>query len=462
MCGSSPSRRAALLVVFALASLLALAPASPAATPEPYQAGDYGGFRNILPPGENGLATATEIADFQLAFNCREQSPDPDLCPPLNYPAHAIDQLDMYGDLVYNTPGITAAELSDFFKDASFGVPAGQVERTYSPPLRCVPTCDVVIQRDSGFGVPHIYGDTRDATLYGAGYVAAEDRLFFMDVLRHAGRGTLSGFAGGNNKGMDRDTFTGAPYKEDDPLTPTVNEDELQFQFDMADDVYGAEGTQLQTDVQSYIDGVNGYIIEARLNPTKMPGEYALIGEVLQDWSVTDPIATASLIGGILGKGGGNEVGSAQVLAEAQKRFGGSSGRGVWGDFRRAEDPEAPTTARNVSFPYEVPRGIRPEAVAMPDYGSVVDWNPETGGGAPLSASSAAPARTSSPTTSADTSSSSSARRARRGAARERLAAARPSFRPSRALAGCSSSRRRTRTRCSSPPASRSRASRSP
>ena len=86
-----------------IASLMALPSLSLAAAPEPYQAGDYGGFRSILPPGTNGLATATQIADFQLAFSCREQSPDPDVCPPLNYPAHAIDQLDMYGDLVYNT-----------------------------------------------------------------------------------------------------------------------------------------------------------------------------------------------------------------------------------------------------------------------------------------------------------------------------------------------------------------------
>jgi acyl-homoserine lactone acylase PvdQ len=395
-----------------MAVLFVLGPAAaPAATPEPYQAGDYGGFRNILPPGENGLATGPDIAAFQLALQCRDQSPDPSTCPPLNYPAHSIDQLDMYGNLVYNTPGITAAQIGDFFKDASFGVPAGHVERTYSPPLRCTPTCDVVIVRDSDHGIPHIYGDTRDATLYGAGYVAAEDRLFFMDVLRHAGRGELSGFAGGANKSMDRDTFTGAPYKEDDPSTPLVNEDELQLQYDMADDVYGAEGTRLQQDVQSYVDGINGYILEARVNPTKMPGEYALIGRTLDDWKVTDPIATASLIGGILGKGGGNEVDSAQVLAEAQKRFGGGAGTGVWGDFRRAEDPEAPTTVRGQSFDYEVPRGINKEAVAMPDAGSVVPWNPETGGGPviPASASSTRTSKTSStsPTTTTTTTTTS-------------------------------------------------------
>src|SRR5919109_3567711 len=217
---SSFARRAVVLTA-TMAALFVFGPSvASGASPEPYQAGDYGGFRNILPPGENGLATDTDIAAFQFALQCRQQSPDPSGCPPLNYPAHSIDQLDMYANLVYNTPGITAAQISDFFKDASFGVQAGHVERSYSPPLRCTPTCDVVIVRDSDHGIPHIYGDTRAATLYGAGYAAAEDRLFFMDVLRHAGRGELSGFAGGANKSMDRDTFTGAPYKEDDPATP--------------------------------------------------------------------------------------------------------------------------------------------------------------------------------------------------------------------------------------------------
>jgi acyl-homoserine lactone acylase PvdQ len=281
---------------------------------------------------------------------------------------------------VYETPGLTAAQVTEFFKDNSFGVRSGEEERVYSPPLLCTPLCSAVIVRDSNHGVPHIYGDTRYATIYSAGYASAEDRLFFMDVLRHTGRGELSGFAGGRNKGMDRSTFMNAPYKKDDPNT-SVNEDELQFQFDMADDVYGEEGVQLQQDTQAYVDGVNGYILEARVNPAKMPGEYALVGRLLEDWQVTDPLATASLIGGIFGKGGGDEVDSAEILKAAQERFGSGVGRGVWGDFRSAVEPEAPTTVRGQAFPYQVPRGIDSRAVAMPDRGSVVNWNPESGSG---------------------------------------------------------------------------------
>ena len=109
--------------------------------------------------------------------------------------------------------------------------------------------------------MPHIYGDTRADTIFGAGYASAEDRLFFMDVLRHAGAGQLSGFAGGANKAMDADVWATSPYTEAD----------LQQQVDQADDLYGAEGAALQQDLADYVAGINQYISEARLDPTKMP-----------------------------------------------------------------------------------------------------------------------------------------------------------------------------------------------
>ena len=58
-------------------------------------------------------------------------------------------------------------------------------------------------------------------------------------------------------------------------------------------------------------------------------------------------IATAALIGGIFGKGGGNELGSAVALEEAKDRFGGAAGEQAWRDFRRQDDPEAPTTVKS-------------------------------------------------------------------------------------------------------------------
>jgi hypothetical protein len=334
--------------------LLGAAGTARAAPPDPlpFRANDAGGFRNILPPGQGTTDNGAEIAAF-LATGAR--------------PRHNDDQLNMYEDLVYASPGLQASGIDDFFKDASFGVRPGDVERNYTPQclLPTAPSsaaCEQVrILRDSGFGVPHIYGSTRSGAMFGAGYVAAEDRLFFIDALRHAGRAELSSFAGGANIEMDREVWRDTPY----------NESELRRQYEMGDDVYGAEGAQLQEDVRDYVAGINQYIAEARLNPTKMPGEYAAIGRPTgpTNWRVTDVISTASLVAGIFGKGGGREVDSALVLEDARQRFGKRKGKRVWQDFRSANEPEAPTTVRKTKFPYEkVPRKVRGRA--LPDPGT--------------------------------------------------------------------------------------------
>src|SRR3954447_5585982 len=171
------SLAAALLVALA-ASTAALGAA------EPYRQGDFGGFRNILPPGENGFDNAAQLAAFEAGGT---------------YPAHANDQLAMYGDLVHVAPNLKAADIDKYFKDGSFGVKPDDVERTYSP------RSDVTILRDRGFGTGHVYGDTRSGTMFGAGYIAAEDRLFLIDVLRHLGRAQLTAFAGGAQGNRDFD-----------------------------------------------------------------------------------------------------------------------------------------------------------------------------------------------------------------------------------------------------------------
>jgi acyl-homoserine lactone acylase PvdQ len=321
---------------------------------QPYGAGDGGGFWNILPPGQNGHANAADIATFLAAC-----PPPKTNCPSAPRPNHSSKELGMYADLVYASPGLSQADIPKFFKDATFGVKEGEAERTYSP------RDDVTIVRDAGFGVPHIYGTTRAGTMFGLGYVGAEDRLFVMDALRNAGRAQLSAFAGGaaGNRAQDHTQWELAPYTETD----------FQRQYDLGDEVYGAAGAALQDDVTNYVAGINQYISEARLNPLKMPGEYAAIGKPgPEDWKVTDVIATASLIGGIFGKGGGDELDSALLLQNAQRRFGSRRGKRVWRDLRTAEDPEAPVTVARKRFPYRVePRKLRAGGVALPDRGSV-------------------------------------------------------------------------------------------
>jgi acyl-homoserine lactone acylase PvdQ len=346
-------RRRKLAKITATAALMLSALATPAfAQVQPYGTNDYGGFRNILPPGQGKTVNAADAAAFLGSATL---------------PAHYNDQSAMYEDLVFATPGLSAAQIDQYFKDGSFGVKSGDVERTYQPNPISHPGLTIV--RDN-FGVPHIYGATRSDVMFGTGYAGAEDRLFFMDVLRHAGRAKLSSFAGPSNRAMDAEVWDNAPYTEQD----------LQRQYDLADEVYGAEGTQLQHDVDDYVAGINQYVAEAIVTPAlKMPAEYAAIGKPLQPWKVTDVIATASLIGGIFGKGGGGELGNAEVNSAAKARFGAGPGEGVWADFRQANDPEAPTTVHGQSFPYQDRTGVDPDAVAIPKPGSLVDGSPDDG-----------------------------------------------------------------------------------
>src|SRR4051794_32709995 len=334
-------------------ALLALAPAAASAqlpiggspggpAPGAYREHDAGGFLNVLPPGENGLANAFDLAAFE-ANQTR--------------PANFDDQLPLYRDLLTGYPQLTTAKLTDYYKDASFGVKPEDVVRTYSP------RDDVTIERDR-FGVPHVYGSTRAGAEFGLGYATAEDRLFFLDVFRHVGRGELSSFAGGTpgNRAFDHLVWTVAPYTEAD----------LQRQIDAPRPGFEKEGELLRGDLAQYVAGINQYIAEARMDPSKMPGEYAAIGRPQgpDDWKGTDTVATALVVGAILGVGGGGELASARALEAARARFGVRRGGRVWRDFRFADDPAAPTTVRGARFPYPDRRGPR-RGLALPDPGSV-------------------------------------------------------------------------------------------
>ena len=132
----------ALVVAGAVVCLAIPARAAAGVPVGPYGTNDAGGFRNVLPAGENGLDSATQLAEFELTGT---------------YPPHFADQLPLYANLLYASPTLTREQIPSYFKDATFGVKEGDVASTESP------RADVTIQRDSSFGVPHIYGSTRGA-----------------------------------------------------------------------------------------------------------------------------------------------------------------------------------------------------------------------------------------------------------------------------------------------------------
>src|ERR1700730_15127907 len=248
-----------LVIVACIVCAANAAKAAAEASVQPYGTNDAGGFRNVLPAGENGLGNGTQLAEFELKGT---------------FPPHFADQLPPYAGLLYASPTLTHEQIPSYFKDATFGVKKGDVASSESP------RADVTIQRDSSFGAPHIYGSTRGGVMFGAGYAAAADRLFFMDVLRHAARAELSSFAGGaeGNRAMDRAQWSIAPYTEAD----------LQLQIENGPKLYGAEGEKVVSDVKEFVAGINAYIAEALVNPNKMPAEYAGIGKLPAMWKPTD------------------------------------------------------------------------------------------------------------------------------------------------------------------------------
>ncbi|MFR9775623.1 penicillin acylase family protein [Micromonospora sp. MS34] len=327
----------------AAASALTVVPPSPALAATTFTPNDYclGQCADILPPGENGNATLTAILAHQI-FGTR--------------PAHSSDQLDEYANLVYNYAGLTDEQIARFYNDASFGVPDAQVES------RIQPRSDVTIVRDSATGVPHITGTTRSGTMYGAGFAGAQDRLWVMDLLRHVGRGTLTPFAGGapGNRDLEQSVWANSPYTEAD----------LQAQVDALRQK-GTRGQQLHTDVTDYIAGVNAYIDQC-VAADNCPGEYNLTGNGSpKHFTMTDLIATAGVVGGLFGGGGGGEIQSALVRIAARAKYGTTVGDQVWQAFRQQNDPVTVLTLHDgQSFPYGAAPANAP-SVALPDAGTV-------------------------------------------------------------------------------------------
>ncbi|ANS64154.1 penicillin acylase [Streptomyces lincolnensis] len=335
-----------------IAGLLSPLAQAPSVAAEAAVANDHCGNQcsDILPPGQNGNATLAQIL-LNQAFGSQ--------------PEHAEDQLGPYANLAKGYPSLTDTTINTFFNDASFGVPADQVASTLKPAGRS----DVTIVRDKKTGVPHITGTTRYGTEFGAGYAAAQDRLWLMDVFRHVGRGQLTPFAGGapSNQGLEQQFWRSAPYTEAD----------LQAQIDSAAAAAGDRGKLALADVDAYVAGINAYI-DASDSGRYFPGEYVLTGHkdsvtnagTIDHFKPTDLVALASVIGALFGSGGGGEVNNALSLLAAQQKYGVAQGTEVWESFRERNDPEAVLTVHDGSFPYAT-KPADPQGEALPDPGTV-------------------------------------------------------------------------------------------
>ncbi|HKP90799.1 MAG TPA: penicillin acylase family protein [Thermoleophilaceae bacterium] len=311
--------------IAALAAALALLAAAPAAHAR-------GTYWNLLGVGQGETVDAVE---FATSTGTEE--------PPPSF----VNQRDLFNALLPAGPNVRTRDLHRFFKPAPLSPPT-----TAAPEI---PKPGVTIRRDA-YKVPFVTGTTRADTMFGAGYAAATDRLFLMDVLRHAARSRLTELAG---PGAGNENLI-ADVKQLDVTDYT--EADLQTMFSRLKTSQDSEERQVATDTTAYVAGINAYIADARNDPTKMPAEYGLLNKPLNDWKATDSIA-------IFGLGGGRSADAAMALQEAIARFGPKRGRRVLNTFRNLDDPEAPVTTTR-RFPFDDPGRPTARATALLDRSS--------------------------------------------------------------------------------------------
>lgn len=279
--------------------------------------------------------------------------------------AHYEDQIEMYKALV-NDDDVTEEELPTYFKPMQFG-PGPNIASEYSP------TDGVTVYRDEEFGVPHIYADSLNTASFALGYVTAEDRLWEMDVFRHAARGTLTEFIGNDS--------------EDGFLTMDIatrregyTEEEIQKMYDDLDDKF-PNGKKVQDGLQAYTDGINAYMDEARVDPTKLPFEYSATQNPAPqnpvEWTNTDTLFLVVLQLRVFGETAGDELQNAGLYAYLKESFGKKLGPKVFNDFAFQNDPSATTSIAKSdgNFKTQSPGKINWKSVAIPDNATDVAVN---------------------------------------------------------------------------------------
>src|SRR5437764_1934292 len=330
------------MTVLAAAAAPALAQSPPSITVP-----IFGHFRSVLAQGEGTQLNGADFLQYQASGN-----------PPASY----TSQTPLYVGSELHAPSFQPSDLDTYYKATDFGSMPGGVGSVESP------RAGVEIFRDRQFGMAHIYGDTRSDVMFGAGYATAEERLFAMDILRHAAKGTLAELIGPDGAAMDRAQLTDQDFTDD----------ELRQQFENGPKKFGAAGARAQQDTRDYIAGINQRIDEDLTDPTKLPAEYAALNVMPKTWDLSDTSAMAVLLVTQFTVSNGGEEKLAQIQQAFQKRFG-NGWRGPFGDLREAQDPEAWTVAHR-TFKSDRPGPVKPGRNLIPDAGSIKPFNPQTAG----------------------------------------------------------------------------------
>ena len=269
-------------------------------------------------------------------------------------------ELNAYDDLVQGYRDLTPDQLTEtYFKDGAWG--ELEVDREYSP------RADVTIRRDARWGDPHIYGQTDLGAAFGAGYVAAEDRLPILVLLRALGRAEAFELLGNNQAYlMDAELVRLYGYTEE----------EFQAQIDRIPAEFGQAGQDLVDYLEQLVKGINTYLVDAKQGRVPVPAalaDIAPVGEV-PAFTTTDIVAIVAIVRALFGAGGGDELGAAARWTELVAEYGEQDAASVYEDFRNRFNLDGPLHTLDEQFSYMQPPIPLTEADSAP--GNVLGYGP--------------------------------------------------------------------------------------
>ena len=139
---------------------------------------------------------------------------------------------------------------------------------------------EVTVFRDER-GMPHIYAANEHDLYFAVGYVMAQERLWFMDLIRRVTTGRLS-------------EVMGADLVETDKFLRCL---EMTAKSKL---VLSNEDPEILSYMQAYADGVNKYIADAG---KKLPPEFRILGYKPDPWKLEDIANIIGYMGWDLAKG---------------------------------------------------------------------------------------------------------------------------------------------------------------
>ena len=156
----------------------------------------------------------------------------------------------------------------------------------------------VRVLRDE-WGIAHIYAETQDDLFFAQGFVAAQDRLWQMDLWRRQGEGKLAEILGPS--AIERDKFARL----------------VRYRGDMKAE-YESYAPDAKSIIEAFVRGVNAQIALVK-STGKLPIEFQLAGYEPEPW--TPEVCLTRMAGYVMTRNASTEIQRAVLAREFGKEF---------------------------------------------------------------------------------------------------------------------------------------------